>query len=99
MQNSVGYLFKLGKRWGVRQQRRRRRQVGVVTAPARPPEFEPAFEAALGGLSTRQRQAVVLCAGYGLTHAEAGEILNVKRSSMQNHVERGMTKLREELGT
>jgi len=99
MDNPVGYLFRVGKRWGIRQQRRGRRRFGLIDSTAHPPGFEPALQSALAALSVRQRQVAVLCTGYGLTHAEAAEILGIRRSSVQNHAERGMARLRRELGT
>jgi RNA polymerase sigma factor (sigma-70 family) len=58
-----------------------------------------AFElhSALAELSTRQRQVVVLCVGYGLTHAQVAALLGISRSSVQNHVERGLRHLRTEI--
>ena len=52
---------------------------------------------ALSQLSPRQRQAVVLVAGFGMTHREAAELLGCARSSIQNHVERAMSRLRKDL--
>jgi DNA-directed RNA polymerase specialized sigma24 family protein len=37
---------------------------------------------------------VVLVHGYSYTHAEVADLLGLSRSSIQNHVERGLAKLR-----
>jgi RNA polymerase sigma factor (sigma-70 family) len=60
--------------------------------------FEPGLEPALASLSRRQRQAVVLIHGYGYTQRETAALLGVSASSVQNHMERGLAKLRFALG-
>ena len=62
------------------------------------PASSRALGAALASLSRRQRQVAVLVAGCGLSHAETAAILGVSRSSVQNHAERAMAKLRLALG-
>jgi DNA-directed RNA polymerase specialized sigma24 family protein len=98
MDNPAGYLFQVGRRWGRRQRGRSRRQIGFEIDAPPSSTYEPGLAGALESLSVRQRQAVVLVHGYGLTHLEAGELLGLGRSSVQNHVERGMTKVRERMG-
>ncbi|MDY7099912.1 MAG: sigma factor-like helix-turn-helix DNA-binding protein [Actinomycetota bacterium] len=100
MDNPAGYLYTVGARWARRQARRRRRRLlaGAEPTVTWGSRFEPGLEAALGGLSRRQRQAVVLVAGFGMTHAETADLLGLSRSSVQNHVERGMARLRDDLG-
>jgi DNA-directed RNA polymerase specialized sigma24 family protein len=98
MDNPLGYLFRLGQRWGRRQRSRASRRFGVEHANPELPGFEPGLDAALKRLSTRQRQVVVLCHGLGLTHAEAAAVLGISRSSVQNHAERGLRRLRDEIG-
>ncbi|HEX3089551.1 MAG TPA: RNA polymerase sigma factor [Ilumatobacteraceae bacterium] len=98
LDNPAGYLFQVGRRWGRRQRGRSRRQVGFDVAAPSSPNFEPGLAVALESLSVRQRQAVVLVHGYGLTHQEAAELLGVGRTSIQNHVERGLAKMRERMG-
>lgn len=97
LDNPAGYLYRVGDRWG----RRRRKPEGRPRLPAEPdgfPHFEPGLGPALDTLTHRQRQAVVLIAGFGLSHTEAADLLGLSRSSIQNHVERGLSKLRSELG-
>jgi RNA polymerase sigma-70 factor (ECF subfamily) len=61
------------------------------------PWVEPGLPAALGKLSARQRQVVVLVHGFEYTHQEVADLLGISRSSVQNHVERGLATLRSEL--
>ena len=96
--NPVGYAFRVGQRWATRQQRRRRRRFGLPVDDNHPPGFEPVLHSALAALSLRQRQVVVLCVGYGLTHAEVAEVLGISRSTVQNHAERGLRQLRRKVG-
>lgn len=100
MANPSGYLYRVGERWAVRQRSRHRRQEAYAAdaGGGSPPEFEPGLETALAGLSRRQRQVVVLVVGFGVTHAETGELLGLSRSSVQNHLERGLRHLRSKLG-
>jgi DNA-directed RNA polymerase specialized sigma24 family protein len=97
MDNPKGYLYRIAERSAMRG-RRRRRDVFAVSPSTEGVAFEPALAPALSRLAVRQRQAVVLVAAYGLTHAEAAALLGVAASSIQNHVERGMTKLKHSLG-
>lgn len=98
MENPAGYLFQVGRRWARRQRTRSRRRIGFTVVAPSSSTYEPGLAVALAALSDRQRQAVVLVHGYGLTHQEAAELLGVARTSIQNHVERGLTKLRERVG-
>lgn len=84
MQNPVGYLFRVG------QSKSRARRAGWSTAwtVTEEPWVEPALVPALGELSEQQRVAVVLVHGFGWTAAEVAELLDVKASTVQTHVER-----------
>ena len=95
MENPAGYLFRVG------QSRTRRRSRPVIfPAPdtARVPEVEPQLPAALGDLSERQRVCVVLVFAFEWTHHEVADLLGIARSSVQNHVERGLLRLRDSIG-
>jgi RNA polymerase sigma factor (sigma-70 family) len=61
--------------------------------------FEPGLPAALAALTQRQRLAVVLVHGYGYTLREVAELTGLRRTSVQNHAERGLARLRAALGT
>jgi RNA polymerase sigma factor (sigma-70 family) len=97
LDNSAGYAFRVGQRWARRQRTYSRRAFLVDATAPTTSGFEPELHSALAALSTRQRQVVVLCAGYGLTHAEVAALLGISRSSVQNHVERGLRHLRTEI--
>jgi len=97
MTNPAGYLYRVA----VNQTRRRLRRPEMLFPPvphAIEVWVEPGLPTALTHLTARQREAVVLVHGYGMSHLEAATLLGVKRSTIQNHVERGLAKLRTELG-
>ena len=93
IEHPVAYLFRVG------QTRIRRRKLRVVHARNEwaEPWVEPALSAALRSLSRNQRVAVVLVHGYAWTMAEVGELLGVKVTTVQNHLERGLARLRARL--
>lgn len=56
--------------------------------------FEPGLVPALVALTEAQRTAVVLVHGFGWTMKEVGEMTGVKVTSVQNHLDRALKKLR-----
>ena len=95
MKNPVGYLYRVGQSRSRRLWPRR-----AVFATGNSPEMpwvEPGLPPALNKLSARQRQVVVLVHGFEYTHQEVADLLGISRSSVQNHVERGLARLRAEL--
>jgi RNA polymerase sigma factor (sigma-70 family) len=96
MDNPAGYLYRVGQS-KARRYRRRPLRLPEVESVAQP-WVEPGLPAALERLSERQRQAILLCHGYGWTLAEVGELLGVGPSTVQRHIDRGMAKLRSKLG-
>lgn len=96
MDNPAGYLYRVGQSKARRYRRKPNRLPEVETAAT--PWVEPGLPAALDQLSERQRQAIVLCHGFGWTLVEAAEVLGVGASTIQRHIDRGMAKLREGLG-
>ena len=96
MENGAGYVYRTSERWAARQRSRHpETPLSQVHSEDSYPDGELAH--ALDQLSPRQRQAVVLIEGFGLTHREAAEFLGCGKSSIQNHVERGMARLRKSL--
>jgi DNA-directed RNA polymerase specialized sigma24 family protein len=95
--NPIGYL------WGVGRNKARRhlsRRVAAFPAPSAVaiPWIEPELPRALSRLTERQRTAVMLAHGMQWTLSEIAETLGISKSSAQNHLERGMTRLRKALG-
>jgi len=90
MDNAPGYLFRVG------QSRTRRRRPALTFAPQDydDPVVESALTPALKALSARQRTAVVLVHGFGWTLREVAELTETKVTTVQNHLERGLAKLR-----
>lgn len=92
--NLPGYLFRVGQ-----SRSRRRRQPTLFAAPDSADHvFEPGLPAALASLSDRQRIAVVLVHGYGYTLREVAELTGIRPTTVQNHLTRGLARLRASLG-
>jgi DNA-directed RNA polymerase specialized sigma24 family protein len=94
MANAAGYVFR------VAQSRRPRaiRHVLFDTTDRAEPRFEPGLPAALARLTMQQRIAVVLVHGYGYSLREVGLLTGIRPTTVQNHAERGLKRLRDELG-
>jgi DNA-directed RNA polymerase specialized sigma24 family protein len=93
MANPAGYLYRVGQ-----SRTRPRKELPRFVAPAgAEPWVEPSLLPALSELTDRQRVAVVLVHGFGWTHREVAELTGVAVTSVQNHVERGLEKLRAAL--
>jgi RNA polymerase sigma factor (sigma-70 family) len=99
MGNAPGYLFRVartsaarGRRWG------RRPPPQLNGAPDSEYAFEPGLPAALASLPERQRLAVVLVYGFGYTLREVADLTGIKTTTVQNHLERGLRRLRARLG-
>jgi DNA-directed RNA polymerase specialized sigma24 family protein len=90
MQHPVPYLYRVG------QTRTRRRKSRVVfdVPETGVPWVEPALPAALAALSERQRVAVALVFGFGWQLGEVAELFGVRVTTVQNHLERGLARLR-----
>ncbi|MDQ1520409.1 MAG: hypothetical protein QOI55_1482 [Actinomycetota bacterium] len=96
MANPIGYLYRVGQ-----SRRRRSRRPRRPRSPLFPPVdttdeiwVEPALPAALASLSEHQRVVTVLVHGFGWTLRDTAELLGIKVTSAQNHLERGLQKLR-----
>lgn len=98
MKNPVGYLYKVGRSRGLREMNRRDRPLFDPVDTTRMPDVEPKLPAALARLSERQRMVVVLVHGYGWAQAEVSTLLGLSRSSVRNHLARGMASLRDAIG-
>jgi RNA polymerase sigma-70 factor (ECF subfamily) len=97
MENPVGYLYKVGRDHGRRVLRRR----SPVLLPVQGrvlPMVEPALPKALASLSERQRTTVMLVHSFEWTLSEVAEVLGLSKSSVRNHLQRGMDSLRRDIG-
>lgn len=94
LDNPGGYLYVVGKR--------------SVKPPPPPPPLravaldhepwvEPHLDVALATLTEPQRVAVVLHHSFTWTYGEIAALLEVSVSTVRNHIERGMEKLRSVL--
>jgi DNA-directed RNA polymerase specialized sigma24 family protein len=92
--NLAGYLFRVGQS----RSRRRRQPVLFAVPDSADHAFEPGLPAALAGLTERQRLAVVLVHGYGHTLREVAELTGLRPTTVQNHLTRGLARLRLTLG-
>ena len=94
--NPAGYVFGVGRN----KARRSRKTRALLPAPPANHEFfvEPGLPDALNRLSDRQRVAVLLVHGDDWTYSEVAELLGISVSTVQQHAERGMAKLRHSIG-
>jgi DNA-directed RNA polymerase specialized sigma24 family protein len=103
MDNPAGYLWRVGQTSVRRVTRRRRREQplpGPVADPGTAPPADlgdPGLQAALSRLTLHQRVAVVLVHGFAYPLAEAAGVLGCSVSSLRNHLDRGLTRLRRDL--
>jgi RNA polymerase sigma-70 factor (ECF subfamily) len=95
LESPAGYLYRVGMS-AARRLRRPLRTVRGEPAPALP-WVEPALVPALNELTESQRVSVVLVHGLQWTHAEVADLLGIERTTVQNHVERALAKLRRSL--
>jgi DNA-directed RNA polymerase specialized sigma24 family protein len=89
----VGYLFRVGQ-----SKSRPRRLRRLYDRPLWPDVLvEPELATGLARLSERQRVSVVLVHGFDWTLSEVADLLNLKVSSVNTHLTRGLKKLRSQL--
>jgi len=95
MSNPAGYLYRVGVSSARRTSSRRRRTEPLVREPLtadRPVDVD--LQRALARLRPDQRVAVVLVYAHGHSDAEAADILDVPVTTVTNHLNRGLTRLR-----
>jgi DNA-directed RNA polymerase specialized sigma24 family protein len=97
MDNPTGYLYVLGRNRG-RKASRSRFVTLLPVDPARIPWVEPRLVGYLEGLPARQRTVVVLLYCFEWTMSEVAELLDLSKSTIQRHAERGLSKLRRQMG-
>lgn len=96
LENPVGYLYRVG-RTAARRGQGRPVPVSDRSVYIDDPSVSPELVAALANLSAQQRTAVILVHAFGWTHRETAELLEMTPSSVQTHVERGLSRLRDQV--
>ncbi|MBW3649442.1 MAG: sigma-70 family RNA polymerase sigma factor [Actinobacteria bacterium] len=100
--NVAGYLFRVGQSAAGRASRWRRFEV-CADLPDRgghgdlPTGWDGELVAALAKLSPHQRVAIVLVHGYGYSLGDAASVLGCGVSSVRNHLDRALRRVRREL--
>ena len=96
LENPAGYLYRVGRNAA---RRMNRSEVRLAPVAGRTEIWvEPGLPSALRRLSEKQRVAVSLVHGYGWTLSEAAGLLGVSKGTVQSYVERGLRRLRNDLG-
>ena len=95
--NPLGYVYGVG-----RNKARRMASPGRAMFLDMPqqllPHIEPGLPAAIARLPEKQRIVVSLVYGYEWTMSEVAELLGTAKTTVQNHAERGLARLRNTLG-
>ena len=94
MENPAGYLYRVGRS----SQRRKKEPDWLPVPQVSDPFIEPGLPAAIASLSEKQRIAVVLVHAYGWSRQETAKLTGVSVSSLDTHLARGLTRLRNMLG-
>jgi RNA polymerase sigma-70 factor (ECF subfamily) len=94
LENPVGYLYRVGRS----SQRRRKEPIWAAIPVDTTPNVEPGLPMAIGKLSEKQRLAVVLVHAYDWKRAEVASLAQISVSSVDTHLSRGLSKLRDSLG-
>jgi len=97
MDNPAGYLYVLGRDRGRKASRSRMVHL-LPIEHGRMPWIEPELPQALARLTERQRIVVMLIYCFDWTLAEVARLLGLSKSTVQSYAERGLSKLRRELG-
>jgi RNA polymerase sigma-70 factor (ECF subfamily) len=98
MENPAGYLYRVGESSARRADQRRRRHQPLVTEPVtidRPLDVD--LQRALTRLRPDQRVALVLVYAHGHSYAAAARLMNLPVTTVNNHLTRGLARLRKEL--
>lgn len=95
MENPAGYLYRVGKS---RVPFERIRPSFAPVPMEQTPHVEPGLPAALRRLSEKQRVAVVMIHAYGWSREETASLMGLSMSTVDTHLQRGLSKLRRGLG-
>lgn len=94
IENLPGYLFRVAQS----KTRPRYHRATFEVPDDHEHLYEPNLMGALATLSERQRLSVVLVHGLGWTLREVAELTGTRPTTVQNHLERGLRRLRAALG-
>jgi RNA polymerase sigma factor (sigma-70 family) len=98
MDNPAGYLYTVGRDRGLRSIRRSKTVALMPVDQARSPWVEPQLPDALAALPERQRVVLMLHHCFQWTLSEVADFLELSKSSVQSHAERGLASLRKQMG-
>lgn len=98
MHNPVGYLYVVGRDRGRRMQRRLRNVVLMPVDSVRTPWVEPGLPDARARLPEQQRVVVMLLHCFEWTMSEVADLLDISKSTVQTHADRGLARLRARMG-
>jgi DNA-directed RNA polymerase specialized sigma24 family protein len=97
MDNPPGYLYTVGRDRG-RRLIARNRPVLLPVDVQRLPWVEPHLAGALARLPERQRVVVMLLHSFQWSMSEVGNLLGMSKSTVQTHSQRGLSRLRKQMG-
>lgn len=93
--NPVGYLYRVGQTRAHRMFERRKRLESLVSDPLTTDRVvDVDLQRALCRLSPDQRVALVLVHACGYSYRDAAEVLDVPVTTVANHLNRGLVRLR-----
>jgi RNA polymerase sigma factor (sigma-70 family) len=95
-ENRLGYVYAVGRNMARRDALRR--PMFVPVAVERLPDVEPRLPEAIAALPERQRVVIILVYGYEWRLSEVAQLLGTTKTTVQNHAERGLARLRKSLG-
>lgn len=97
MDSPVGYLYRVGQTSAQRYFTSARPETLPPLRPAGEPDVQPELADALQRLSVQQRATVVLAHGYALSQREVAAVLGISVSTVRQHLDRALARLRNEL--
>ena len=97
MTNPVAYLYRVGQSAIRRYATKPLPAELMIAVEQQFPEITPELMPALGRLSGQQRTAVMLVHAFGWTLRDAAELLEISPSTVREHLDRAITRLRADL--
>ena len=98
MENPVGYLYRVAGSASRRHRRWRRRVLLPAEVRQAAEPTDSGLQAALARLSEPQRVCVVMVHVYDWTYRQTAAVTGLSLAAVTNHVQRGLRRLRTELG-